>query len=107
MEKDLKRLVELAKTGDQQAIAQLYEQTSCRAYYLAKQLVKDEDQAQDIVQDACEGIYQPAPAGTGGEFPGMAEYHCGEPGQGLSEKEEAHALLPDGFRGGRGKRAGF
>ena len=41
MEKDLKRLVELAKTGDQQAIAQLYEQTSRRAYYLAKQLVKD------------------------------------------------------------------
>ena len=52
MEKDLKRLVELAKTGDQQAIAQLYDRTSKRAYYLAKQLVKDEDQAQGIVQDA-------------------------------------------------------
>ncbi len=57
MEKDLKRLVELAKTGDQQAIAQLYEQTSCRAYYLAKQLVKDEDQAQDIVQDAYVKVF--------------------------------------------------
>ena len=61
MEKDLKRLVELAKTGDQQAIAQLYEQTSCRAYYLAKQLVKDEDQAQDIVQDAYVKVFTNLP----------------------------------------------
>ena len=61
VEKDLKRLVELAKTGDQQAIAQLYEQTSCRAYYLAKQLVKDEDQAQDIVQDAYVKVFTNLP----------------------------------------------
>ena len=61
MEKDLKRLVELAKTGDQQAIAQLYEQTSRRAYYLAKQLVKDEDQAQDIVQDAYVKVFTNLP----------------------------------------------
>ena len=61
VEKDLMRLVELAKTGDQQAIAQLYEQTSCRAYYLAKQLVKDEDQAQDIVQDAYVKVFTNLP----------------------------------------------
>ena len=61
VEKDLKRLVELAKTGDQQAIAQLYEQTSRRAYYLAKQLVKDEDQAQDIVQDAYVKVFTNLP----------------------------------------------
>ena len=61
VEKDLKRLVELAKTGDQQAIAQLYEQTSRRAYYLAKQLVKDEDQAQAIVQDAYVKVFTNLP----------------------------------------------
>ena len=54
---DLKHLVKLSKKGDQQAIAQLYEQTSRRAYYLAKQLVKDEDQAQDIVQDAYVKVF--------------------------------------------------
>ena len=58
---DLKHLVELSKKGDQQAIAQLYEQTSCRAYYLAKQLVKDEDQAQDIVQDAYVKVFTNLP----------------------------------------------
>ena len=54
---DLKDLVELSKEGDQQAIAQLYDRTSKRAYYLAKQLVKDEDQAQDIVQDAYVKVF--------------------------------------------------
>ena len=58
---DLKHLVELSKKGDQQAIAQLYEQTSRRAYYLAKQLVKDEDQAQDIVQDAYVKVFTNLP----------------------------------------------
>ena len=54
---DLKDLVELSKEGYQQAIAQLYDRTSKRAYYLAKQLVKDEDQAQDIVQDAYVKVF--------------------------------------------------
>lgn len=58
---DLKHLVELSKKGDQQAIAQLYEQTSRRASYLAKQLVKDEDQAQDIVQDAYVKVFTNLP----------------------------------------------
>ena len=57
MEADLKDLVELSKEGDQEAIAQLYDRTSKRAYYLAKQLVKDEDQAQDIVQDAYVKVF--------------------------------------------------
>ena len=58
---DLKDLVELSKEGDQQAIAQLYDRTSKRAYYLAKQLVKDEDQAQDIVQDAYVKVFTNLP----------------------------------------------
>ena len=57
MEADLKDLVELSKEGDQEAIAQLYDRTSKRAYYLVKQLVKDEDQAQDIVQDAYVKVF--------------------------------------------------
>ena len=52
MEQSIRELVERAKTGDQQAIAALYEKTSRKAYYLSLQLVKDQDQAQDILQDA-------------------------------------------------------
>ena len=52
MEQSIRELVERAKMGDQQAIAALYEKTSRKAYYLSLQLVKDQDQAQDILQDA-------------------------------------------------------
>ncbi len=52
MEQSIRELVERAKSGDQQAIAALYERTSRKAYYLSMQLVKDQDQAQDILQDA-------------------------------------------------------
>ena len=52
MEQSMKELVEMAVEGDQQAIAILYERTNRKAYYLALQLVKDQDQAQDILQDA-------------------------------------------------------
>ena len=52
MEQSIRELVERAKMGDQQAIAALYEKTSRKAYYLSLQLVKDQEQAQDILQDA-------------------------------------------------------
>lgn len=52
MEKSMMELVLAARKGDQQAMAELYERTSGRAFYLALQLVKDEDQAQDILQDS-------------------------------------------------------
>ena len=52
MEMTIKDLVAAARMGDQQAMTQLYEDTNRRAYYLAAQLVKDEDQAWDILQDS-------------------------------------------------------
>ena len=52
MEQSMKEVVEKAVEGDQQAVAVLYERTNRKAYYLALQLVKDQDQAQDILQDA-------------------------------------------------------
>ncbi len=52
MEQSMRQLVERAGAGDQQAVTALYEQTNRKAYYLALQLVKDQDQAQDILQDA-------------------------------------------------------
>lgn len=52
MEMTIKDLVAAARMGDQQAMTQLYEDTNRRAYYLAVQLVKDEDQAWDILQDS-------------------------------------------------------
>ena len=48
----MKDLVAAARMGDQQAMTQLYEATNRKAYYLAVQLVKDEDQAWDILQDS-------------------------------------------------------
>ena len=50
MEQSMKEVVEKAVEGDQQAVAVLYERTNRKAYYLALQLVKDQDQ--DILQDA-------------------------------------------------------
>ncbi len=52
MEAGIKDLVIKAREGDQQAITMLYERSNRKAYYLAMQLVKDPDQAQDILQDA-------------------------------------------------------
>ena len=57
MEQTMKTLVEAAQAGSQQAIAQLYEKTSKKAYYLAKQLLKDEDTAQDILQDSYVKVF--------------------------------------------------
>ena len=52
MEAGIKDLGVKAREGDQQAITMLYERSNRKAYYLAMQLVKDPDQAQDILQDA-------------------------------------------------------
>ena len=52
MQMTMKDLVAAARMGDQQAMTQLYEATNRKAYYLAVQLVKDEDQAWDILQDS-------------------------------------------------------
>ena len=49
MEQSMKEVVEKAVEGDQQAVAVLYERTNRKAYYLALQLVKDQEQAQDIL----------------------------------------------------------
>ncbi len=51
-ERSIGELVTAAKGGDQEALTILYEKTSSKAYYLSFQLVKDEDTAQDILQDA-------------------------------------------------------
>ena len=77
MEQSIRELVERAKMGDQQAIAALYEKTSRKAYYLSLQLVKDQDQAQDILQECVfEGVYQSEHAAAAGEFSGLAGYDC-------------------------------
>ena len=47
----LKTLVERAKGGDQQAMGELYEQTSQRVYALALRLTSDPELAMDVVQD--------------------------------------------------------
>lgn len=57
MEQTIRGLVLAAQGGDQQAIAQLYEQSSKKAYYLAKQLLKNEDLAQDILQDSYVKVF--------------------------------------------------
>ena len=49
---DIGKLVLEAQKGNQQAMAALYEQCYRRACYLARQLVKDEDEVQDILQES-------------------------------------------------------
>ncbi|MBQ7063390.1 MAG: sigma-70 family RNA polymerase sigma factor [Firmicutes bacterium] len=45
-------LVELARTGDQNAVSALYEQTYSQTYYTVKSMIKDEDAVFDILQDS-------------------------------------------------------
>ena len=44
-------LVSRARNGDQQAIAELYEQTYSKVFYTVKSMIKDEEAVFDIVQD--------------------------------------------------------
>lgn len=52
MKKSVAELVERAHKGDQEAIAELYEQTYSSVYQSVRAVMKDEDEALDIVQDS-------------------------------------------------------
>jgi len=52
MEANMKELVMAAGQGQQWAFARLYEKTHQKAYYLALQLLKDGNEAQDILHDS-------------------------------------------------------
>ena len=52
MEESMKELVMAAGQGQQWAFARLYEKTYQKAYYLALQLLKNGDEAQDILHDS-------------------------------------------------------
>lgn len=52
MKKSMEELVQLALEGDQESIAELYEQTYNSVYQSVRTLIKDEDEALDIVQDS-------------------------------------------------------
>ena len=52
MKKSIEQLVQLARKGDQEAIAELYEQTYNSVYQSVRAVMKDEDEALDIVQDS-------------------------------------------------------
>ena len=45
------RCIALAKQGDQDAMASLYEKTYSQVFYTIKSMVKDEDAVFDILQD--------------------------------------------------------
>lgn len=51
-ENKLSEFVKKAKTGDQDAIASLYEKTYTQVFYTVKSMIKDEDAVFDILQDA-------------------------------------------------------
>ena len=51
-ENELSEFVKRAKTGDQDAIAALYEKTYTQVFYTVKSMIKDEDAVFDILQDA-------------------------------------------------------
>lgn len=52
MENSIEKMVQRAQAGDEEAISQLYEQTYNSVYQSVRALVKDEDEALDIVQDS-------------------------------------------------------
>ena len=52
MKKTVEELVLLAKEGDQDAISALYEQTYNSVYQSVRAIMKDEDEALDVLQDS-------------------------------------------------------
>lgn len=52
MKKTMEELVLLAKAGDQEAISALYEQTYNSVYQSVRAIMKDEDEALDVLQDS-------------------------------------------------------
>lgn len=52
MKKSIEELIQLAHEGNQEAIAALYEETYNSVYQSVRTLIKDEDEALDIVQDS-------------------------------------------------------
>lgn len=52
MKKSMEELVQLAQEGNQDAIAELYEQTYNSVYQSVRVIIKDEEEALDIVQDS-------------------------------------------------------
>ena len=52
MKKSMEELVQLAQASDENAIAELYEQTYASVYQSVRAVIKDEDEALDIVQDS-------------------------------------------------------
>ena len=53
-----RELVEQAKNGDQEAVSQLYRITHNQVYAVVKTMMKDEDAAQDVVQDSFVKAFQ-------------------------------------------------
>lgn len=51
-EKTIGELVELAKLDNQEAFTELYKRTVNKAHFVARQILKDKEQADDIVQDS-------------------------------------------------------
>ena len=51
MSRSMEKIVLLARSGDQEAIAELYEQSYNSVYQSVRAIIKDEDEALDIVQD--------------------------------------------------------
>jgi RNA polymerase sigma factor (sigma-70 family) len=52
MANELSKLVAGARTGDQAAIAALYEKTYAQVFYTVKSMIKDDDTVLDILQDS-------------------------------------------------------
>ena len=55
---DLKEAVELAKNGDKDAFGRIYENTYSREYKVALRYMKNESEAQDVLQDAYVKAWQ-------------------------------------------------
>ena len=96
-------LVALARDGDQNALAALYEKTYNGVFYTIKSMIRDEDTVLDLLQDTYVKAFTHS-----GPFSGRHQVFTlgaadrGQHGPGLFEKEEAHALYRPGRRRGAG-----
>jgi len=69
-------LIKKAKNGDQEAIAALYERSYSKVYYTVRSMIKNEDDAFDILQDSYIKAFSHLDGFEGDE--GMMELDLGE-----------------------------
>lgn len=68
MNRTVTELIQKARSGDQSAITDLYQQTYDQAYYTVRSMIRDEDEVLDILQDSYIKVFSHLDSFEGDKF---------------------------------------